>query len=331
MTTERFYRVLLLAYPRTYRDQRGAELLSTLLDAAEGTRAPHRRGVRWTEGLSLLRHGLSLRVHAATLSFRDRLPALGLAGLALAVVLGVLGLHQLLANAVRATGLHGFPSEWGLYTQWVDPRWPVHAAWLATALALLTRRVAPATVCAGAAALLHAWYLLAAAATGGEIPWAGNVGPFWFAPSGTAELGWFVLSLGAAILLRGARGTADDLAPGIPQALRRAAVLGAAVTLVTIATGPVLRALQAEVTAPPYRFEGPLPALMVTAAALAWALLRTEHGRAALLVLVILASAPLATRWTESFAAAAGVTLLFAAGYLAASLRAPGPPVSQRP
>jgi hypothetical protein len=141
------------------------------------------------------------------------------------------------------------------------------------------------------------------------------------APSGTAELGWFVLSLGVAILLGGRRRAALVLTADLARILRRAAAVGGVGTLVTIAVGPVLRALTSHVTGPPYRMEGPLPALLVTVAVLSWALLRLEHGRVALLVLVLLAPAPLASRWAESFTAAAGAMLLFAAGYLVASLR----------
>ncbi len=321
MNVESFYRRLLHVYPRSYRDDRGEELLATLLDAEDETGSRSRRRHRAAEAAGLLRHGIALRVDAAGLSVRDRLPALGLAGVVLAVVLGVLGLHQLTSMAMRASGLHGFPAEWGVYVQWVDPRWPVHAAWLAAALSVLARRAGAAVAAAWTAAVLHGWYWLAAAATGGEIPWVGNVGPYWFARAGTAELGWIVLSVGMACLLGGRRRTTLLLMTDLPRTLRRAASVGGLVAVASVATGPVLRALAKEVTGPPYRLEGPLPALLLTAAVLAWAVLRVEHGRGALLVLVLLASAPLASRWTDSWPAAAGAVLLFAGGYLVASLR----------
>jgi hypothetical protein len=328
MSAESFYRRLLRVYPRSYRDHRGEELLATLLDGEDGGGSRARRRARAREAAALVRHGIALRARTAGLSVRDRLPSLGLAGVALAVVLGVLGLHQLTAMAVRASGLHGFPSAWGVYVQWVDPRWPVHVAWLAVALSLLARRAGATVVVAWTAAVLHGWFLTSAAATGGEVPWVGNAGPYWLAPAGTAELGWFVLSVGSALLLGGGRRTARSLAAIGPGPLRRTALLGGLVAVASVAAGPVLRALAKEVTGPPYRIEGPLPALLLTAAVLTWSLLRVAHGRAALLVLVLLASAPLASRWTESFAAAAGAMLLFAAGYLVASLRTapvPGP------
>lgn len=321
MNAEGFYRRLLRAYPRTYREARGEELLATLLDAEDGALSRSRLRARATEVGAVLRHGMALRARAAGLILRGRVPSLGLAGVALAVVLGVLGLHQLTAMAVRASGLHGFPAEWGVYVQWVDPRWPVHTAWLVVALCLLMRWAGVAVAAAWTAAVLHAWYLLTAAATGGEIPWVGNVGPYWFAPSGTAEVGWFALSVSLALLL-GSRGrAAESLAAVGSSVLRRTALLGVLVTAASVATGPVLRALASDVTGPPYRIEGPLPALLVTAAVLTWALRRIEHGRWALVVLVLLASAPLASRWADSWAAAAGAILLFAGGYLVASLR----------
>ena len=133
MNAEGFYRGLLRVYPRPYRDERGEELLATLLDAEDGAGSPTRRS-RAAEAGTILRHGMALRVRTAGLLARHRLPALGLAGVALAVILGVLG-----------SGLHGFPAEWGVYVRWVDPRWPVHAAWVVVALCLLARwpRAAP--------------------------------------------------------------------------------------------------------------------------------------------------------------------------------------------
>lgn len=327
MNAEGFYRGLLRVYPRPYRDERGEELLATLLDAEDGAGSPTRRS-RAAEAGTILRHGMALRVRTAGLLARHRLPALGLAGVALAVILGVLGLHQLMAMGVRASGLHGFPAEWGVYVRWVDPRWPVHAAWVVVALCLLARWPRAAIAAVWTAAGLHAWYLLAAAATGGQVPWAGNVGPSWVAPSGTAELSWLVLSVSSALLMGNRRRTARALAVLGPRRIRRTALLGGLVSLAAVTSGPVLRALANEVTGPPYRIEGPLPAMLVTATVLAWSLRRVERGRGALLVLVLLAAAPLVVRWADSWAAAAGAGLLFAAGYLAASLhplRRPAP------
>ena len=321
MSAENFYRRFLLAYPRAYRELRGAELMGTLLDAEDRAGSRSSRRVRAVEAWGLLRHGIALRARTTGFSARDRLPSLGLAGVALATVLGMLGLHQLTAMAVRASGLHGFPAEWGVYVQWVDPRWPVHLAWLAVAALLLARLALPAVVVAWVAAALHGWYWLAAAATGVDLLWVGNVGPFWLAPSGTAELGWVVLSVTLALLLGGRRRVARALTAVGPSLLRRTAVVGGLIASASVATGPVLRALASEVTGPPYRVEGPLPVLLVTAGVLAWTLMRVEHGRGALLVLVLLAGVPLASRWSESWATGAGAALLFAGGYLVATLR----------
>jgi hypothetical protein len=321
VSADRLYRALLLAYPRGYREARGEELLATLLDADDDARG---RG-RWAEVAALVRHGVAQRAHLATGPVRGSGPALGLAGVALAVVLAVLGLHQLLAAVPRATGLHGFPEEWQVYVQWVDPRWPVHAAWLVGGLALLAGRAGVAVVTAWSTVLLHGWYLVAAAASGGQVPWVGNVGPFWFAPSGTAELGWFMLSLATAVLLGTPGRTRHALAGGQPD-LRRTALLGVAVTFASTAAGPALRAIGSGVPGSPYRVEGPMAALLVTAALLAWSLRQTRDGRVALLVLVVLASAPLGVRWTQSWSTVASAALVFTTGYLVASVRRRGVP-----
>ncbi|MCW6007517.1 hypothetical protein K1W54_23650, partial [Micromonospora sp. CPCC 205371] len=53
----RWYRLLLHAYPRWYRRERGTEMLTTLLDAAEpGQQRPHPR-----DALDLLLGGLRCR------------------------------------------------------------------------------------------------------------------------------------------------------------------------------------------------------------------------------------------------------------------------------
>ena len=52
MSTERHFQRLLRAYPRSYRDRRGAEILTTLLEMAEDGRRP---------GLHLVLSGLRQR------------------------------------------------------------------------------------------------------------------------------------------------------------------------------------------------------------------------------------------------------------------------------
>ncbi|WP_238015465.1 hypothetical protein KZZ52_11660 [Dactylosporangium sp. AC04546] len=70
----RRYRALLRAYPRSYREQRGDELLGTLLDAAP----PGRRRPAAREAVSLLREGFALRaglgsLHTPAAFWRDGL------------------------------------------------------------------------------------------------------------------------------------------------------------------------------------------------------------------------------------------------------------------
>jgi hypothetical protein len=75
---ERRYRRLLWAYPKAYRDRRGTELITTLLDMAEDGRAP-----------SHLRTGAHLLVSGVRQRFRRPLP--WVAALVAAVLLGAFG------------------------------------------------------------------------------------------------------------------------------------------------------------------------------------------------------------------------------------------------
>jgi hypothetical protein len=147
VSAESRYRFLLRAYPRDYRHERGDEMLDVLLSAEE------RRG-RWSvlpEAAALVGHGVATRLrHSADL----RVPAsVGVAGVALALLLAVLGAAQLSQMALRGLGLDGYPYAWQLWRVWVDPRWPIHVAWIATAAALLLRRYPLAVLLAWTAVL----------------------------------------------------------------------------------------------------------------------------------------------------------------------------------
>ena len=119
MSPERRYRLLLLAYPRSYRAERAEEMLAGLLAAEEG------RGCRSgpAEAVSLVGHGLALRLRRPVAGPRVS-PSLGLAGASVVCVLAVLGAHQLLAAGLRGLGLDGYPEMWRLYVLWVDPCGP---------------------------------------------------------------------------------------------------------------------------------------------------------------------------------------------------------------
>ncbi len=93
---ERAYRRLLLAYPRWYRDQRGEEILGTLLDAAADH--PDQRHPDLADALPLIGHGLAVR---ADLSGDG----------ALGELLGVAASPGLASAAVLATVVF-FLGEW---------------------------------------------------------------------------------------------------------------------------------------------------------------------------------------------------------------------------
>jgi hypothetical protein len=92
----RAYRRLLLAYPRWHRRERGAELLTTLLDDA----APGRRRPTFAEAADLIRAGLRARVT----------PPRGF-GRVLALVVAVYAALAGAAVAALLTGYPGPPSE----------------------------------------------------------------------------------------------------------------------------------------------------------------------------------------------------------------------------
>jgi hypothetical protein len=93
---ERAYRRLLWAYPRWYRDQRGEEILGTLLDGAATD--PDQRHPDLADALLLIGHGLAVR---ADLS----------GGGALGELLGVAASPGLVSAAVLATVVF-FLGEW---------------------------------------------------------------------------------------------------------------------------------------------------------------------------------------------------------------------------
>ncbi len=319
MSPERRYRLLLLSYPRSYRAERAEEMLDVLLATED------RRGA-WSglfEAASLVGHGLALRAHQPFVG-RKVIPSLGLAGASLVCLLAVLGAQQLLAAGLRGLGLDGYPDEWRLRVLWVDPRWPVQALWVTTGLTLLLGWHRLAAASAWTAAVLHAWHLVVTAVTTVELPWPGDVGPHWVAPGGIPQASWVALSVAGAVMLggpvRAARARAclprrrwlaiaasGLAAAGLAQVAGRAAhaVLGdAAPALVEGVRGPTLP-------------------LVLAATVLTLGLLRAPHGRGALVVLGVLAAAPLAARWSGPMAVLGAAVIVFAAGYVVASLSRP--------
>ena len=314
MSPERRYRMLLLSYPRSYRAERAEEMLEVLL-ATES-----RRG-SWSatsEAVSLVRHGLALRL------FRPMVrpafsPSVGLAGVSLLCLLAVLGVQQLSAAGLRGLGLDGYPDEWRTGVLWVDPRWPVHAFWVTTGLALLLGRHRLAVASAWAAAALHTWHLVVTAVTSVELPWPGDVGPHWVAPGGIAQAGWALLSVSGAVMVGGPAVAARARA-GLPGrhwwTVAATGLVGVALASVA---GPAAYTLLGN--AQPQVVEdvrGPFLPLVLAGAVLTSGLLRATHGRAALLVLGVLATVPLAARWSEPMGMLGAVTVVLAAGYAVA-------------
>ena len=306
------YRLLLRAYPRAYRDERGEEMLAVLLATEE------RRG-RWSvmpEAASLVAHGLALRVRRPP-TVRTWVPSTGITGVGLLFMLAVLGTHQLGAMGLRGLGLDGFPESSQVWRLWVDPRWPIQLAWLATGVSLLLRWHRTTLALAWTAALLHAWLGLAELPTGLAPPWFGDVGPAWDAPFGARQASWLLLTWLAATLIGGPTRLARAIESVPARSWTRALGAGILASAVALLAAPAFG-----LTA----FDGHLSdgvrgaaalSLVASSVALLHGLRRTPEGRQAILLLVMAALVPLATRWNTP--SPLPVTLLgaavFTAGY----------------
>lgn len=327
VSPERRWRLLLRAYPRAYRTERGQEMLDVLL-ATEDRRG---RSSGVSESVSLVGHGLSQRLRRVLPNPTDS-PSLGLAGVSLVALLGLLGVQQLAANGFRGLGLDGYPEEWGLGILWVDPRWPVHVLWVATGLALLLGRHRLLVTSAWAAAALHAWLLVVTTVTTVDLPWPGDLGPHWVAPGGAAEASWALLSVFAAVLVGGPASAARARAALPVRRWRTVATVGLVVA--ALARLAVLTSLMVAGSSNLHLVEavrGPMPPLVLAAAVLATGLVPTRQGRQALLIVAMLAAAPLAARWSGSMTWFAAATALFIAGYAARSWsRTPSPSTPSR-
>lgn len=323
MSAERRYRLLLRSYPRGYRAQRAEEMLDVLLATED------RRGT-WSgvsEAVSLVRHGIALRLHrpAAGLS----IPAsTALAGVALLLMLAVLGAQQLTASGLRGLGLDGYPEAWGTHDLWADPRWPVQALWVVTGLALLLGRHRTAVAAAWAAAALHSWHLVVVSATTVDLPWPGNVGDsHWVATGGAAQAGWVLLTVAGAVMLGGpaSAARARSTLPGrrwwrVPAA----GLVGLALTSVAAASAYSLFGIGQVRLVEGVR--GPVLPLVLAAAALTTVLLRAAHGRSALVTLGLLGTVPIAARWSDPLGVIGGGVALVVAGYaLGSRARRPEP------
>ena len=316
MSAESRYRFLLQAYPARDRDRRGDEMLDVLLSAEEA------RG-RWAvlpEAASLVGHGLAARLRQVG---APRVPAsVGVAGVGLALLLAVLGAAQLSQMALRGLALDGYPREWMIWRVWVDPRWPVHLAWLATGAALLLRRPLPAVLLAWVAVLLHAWLVLAAIATGLDLWWLGEVGPAWFLGVNATQASWFVLTVTTALLL-GSPGRTRGAVEALPLRRWRTVLLaGVGGCAVAAVAGPIVFHLDGtmDVRLAEDLRGAFLPVLAATLALVAQ-LVRSPYGRGAVALLALVGLVPVLARWSDPAAVLLAGGTLFLVGYVAGARR----------
>jgi hypothetical protein len=323
MSRENRYRLLLLAYPRSYRTRWGNEMLDALLDT-ENRRPSLQEEI--FEVVSVLAHGLAQRfrfTHRGVAGGRSR----GLAGASLLCLLAVLGASQLAANGTRAFRIGSYPDVSHMHNLWVDPRWPVHVLWLTSGLALLIARHRLLVASAWTAAAAQVWYLVVGI-TAVDAPWVGNVGPHWTARPGYGEAGWALLSTIAALLLGGPR-NAGRACNGLPRSRWRiAAATGAGAIGVAALTDMVAYTyLGNDAIAAVSTVRGPAFPVLSAAAVLTFGFVRTSQNLAVLAILAAMATVPLALRWSEwaatwspSMAVLLAGTALFVAGYTAARL-----------
>lgn len=315
MSVESRYRLLLRAYPSAYRIERAEEMLGVLLATQP------RRGARSTaaEAMSLVGHGLVQRLRLVR-NAGGVSTSWCLAGLSLVMLLMVLGAQQLVASGLRALGLDGTPEAWGMQVLWVDPRWPVHAAWVLTGLALLVGcRAGLIVALAWGAAGLHLWEV-ASIASGGTVPWPGDAGPHWVALLGPTEVGWLLLSLAAAALLSGSARTARARARVSTCRWWGVATAG----LVGIGLGQLLAVgtyAFVEEAAPAFTVLLLGLPMALAAGVLIHGLVQAPSDRLTLVVLVCLAAVPLAVRGTRPLSMLSVAATLVATGWVLASIR----------
>jgi hypothetical protein len=291
-------------------------MLDVLLSAEE------RRG-RWSvlpEAAALVGHGVATRLrHSADL----RVPAsVGVAGVALALLLAVLGAAQLSQMALRGLGLDGYPYAWQLWRVWVDPRWPIHVAWIATAAALLLRRYPLAVLLAWTAVLLHGWLVLAGTATGWSMWWIGEIGPAWHVPVNATQASWFVLTVAAALLVGGS-GRARRGVEALPVARwSRVLVAGLAGCVLAAVAAPIVFRLDGSMNVRLAEdVRGALVPLLLATSAVVALLRGSPYGRGAVALLAVSGLVPVLARWSDPAAVLLAGCALFAVGYVAGARR----------
>lgn len=186
---EHLCQLLIHAYPEPYRSDRAQEIVAVLLDADD------QRSGTWTR----LREIGGLLLHASRVRTRSLVTARGtvaqpppwsLAGLMIMVVLAVVATQAWTAALIRVVNpgtMHG--------DGWLDPRWPVHLAWLLAGVLIWLRQAKAAWVVTLLGAVLVTMYTISVP-TG--IPWPGDLSVTWGGVSNPYDMMWPLTARDAA-------------------------------------------------------------------------------------------------------------------------------------
>ncbi|GAA5036260.1 hypothetical protein [Actinopolymorpha pittospori] len=160
MEIERFYRSVLLSYPASYRAERGEEMLAVLMETAPAGGRPS-----VGEALSLIRHGLALRLtgRSRPVGSWRRPAAAGVVCLSSLLAVFAMVAASALSGSVVRSGFHGDEV-------YLDPLWPTYLLWLGTFAFVMCRRGVPAAVLSWAAVGTHLAALLGYWPAGGRLP-----------------------------------------------------------------------------------------------------------------------------------------------------------------
>lgn len=301
--------LLTLVYPEPYRSTHGAEIVGVLLDADDRRPGTWRR-IREVGGVVV--HAVKVRVLSPHITGAPAAPRpWHLAGMLVMMVLAVVATQAWASALVRLAD-----AERG--GGWLDPRWPVHAAWLIAGVMIWARRPGAAWAAMLLAAVLVTAYPMFVA-TG--TPWPGHVpgtwghatsvdpSPGW--PLTARDAAWWGLSLAAVAMTATPRKLATAVAALPRFAVTRAALISAGLTAVTGLMAWADAAVNHSYwfTAEHVR-TSPLPALVVLAALAAPLRVRAKTAAGlltfAILALAAASTAPAIFQLTAALTAAAG-------------------------